>query len=92
MADNSATNGASRGANWNVPNTFVQQTLGRLPAGAFATGVTNVNLIRTGDQYGPRVTQIDMRFAKVFRFGSRRADVGIDLYNILNTSDPTVNF
>jgi len=34
------------------------------------------------------VTQIDMRFAKVFRFGGRRADIGVDLYNLFNTNDP----
>jgi hypothetical protein len=90
MGETSATNGLSRSANWNVPNTFVQQTLGRLPAGAFATGVTNVNLLKQGDLYGARVTQFDMRFAKVIKFlGGRRADIGIDLYNIFNASAPT---
>ena len=85
----SASNGVSRAANWNLPNTVVQQTLGRLPANAFATGTTTVNLLRQGQLYGPRVNQFDMRFAKVIRFAGRRADVGIDLYNIFNTSDPT---
>jgi hypothetical protein len=31
-----------------------------------------------------------MRFAKVLRFGGRRADIGIDLYNIFNVNTPTV--
>jgi hypothetical protein len=30
-----------------------------------------------------------MRFAKIIRFGSRRADVGVDLYNLFNTNDTT---
>lgn len=30
-----------------------------------------------------------MRFAKVFRFGGRRADIGIDLNNALNTTYAT---
>ena len=33
-----------------------------------------------------RRNQIDMRFAKVFRFNGRRADVGVDLTNLLNTN------
>ena len=87
MGANSATNGASRAANIALPNTVVQQTLGRLPAGGLSTGTTTVNMLTTGQLYGDRITQIDMRFAKVLRFGARRADVGVDLYNLLNTSD-----
>jgi hypothetical protein len=30
-----------------------------------------------------------MRFAKILRFGRTRSDVGIDLYNLLNTNYPT---
>ncbi len=87
MGSNSATNGASRNANYNVPNTVVQQSLGRLPAGGLATGNTTVNLLIPGELYGPRVTQVDMRFAKVLKFRGTRADVGLDLYNLFNTSD-----
>jgi hypothetical protein len=46
-----------------------------------------VNLVEPAQVYGDRVTQIDMRFAKVLRFGGTRADLGIDLYNLLNTND-----
>jgi hypothetical protein len=87
MGSNSATNGASRNANYNVPNTAVQQALGRLPNGGLATGNTTVNLLIPGQLYGPRVTQVDMRFAKVLKFRGTRADVGLDLYNLFNTSD-----
>jgi hypothetical protein len=87
-ATGSATNGASLQANYNVPNTVVQGLLGRLPSGSNANGTTTVNLVEPAQVYGERVTQIDMRFAKVLRFGSRRADIGVDLYNLLNTNDP----
>ncbi len=30
-----------------------------------------------------------MRFAKILRFGSTRADIGVDLYNLFNTNDTT---
>ena len=36
-----------------------------------------------------RVTQLDMRFAKILRFGQRRVDIGVDLYNLFNTNDTT---
>jgi hypothetical protein len=86
----SASNGTSRAANYNVPNTVVLATLGRLPAQALANGTTNANLLTQGQLFGPRVNQFDMRFAKVIKLGAgRRADIGIDLYNIFNTSDQT---
>jgi hypothetical protein len=87
MGSNSATNGASRNANYNVPNGVVQQALGRLPNGGLPNGTTSVNLLIPGQLYGPRVTQVDMRFAKVLKFRGTRADVGLDLYNLFNTSD-----
>jgi len=87
-ATGSATNGASLAANYNVPNTVVQRLLGRLPSGSNANGTTTVNLVEPAQVYGDRVTQIDMRFAKVLRFGRRRIDIGVDLYNLFNTNDP----
>lgn len=83
----SASNGTAFGANANVPNLVVQQTLGRLPANGLPTGTTVVNMLLPTDLYGPRVTQVDMRINKVLRFGRTRANVGIDLYNLFNTSD-----
>ena len=89
----SATNGASLNANVILPNATVQQLLGgRLPAGALANGTTTVNLLAPGDLYpDKRLTQVDMRFAKIMRFGGRRADLGVDLYNLFNTAD-TIGF
>src|SRR6185295_19605012 len=78
-------------AQWTVPNTVIQAALGHLPAGALATGTTtipigdNVNRIYADN----RRTQVDMRFAKVFRFGRTRSDIGIDLFNLFNTNYAT---
>jgi hypothetical protein len=87
-----APNGANpAGAYFNVPNTTVQALLGRIPPGGVSTGTTTVALLDAGNRlYAEnRRTQVDMRFAKVFRFGERRADIGIDLYNLLNTNYAT---
>jgi hypothetical protein len=90
VGSTSATNGATLNANTAVPNAIVQQLLGRLPPAGLINGTTSVNLLTTGQMYpDERVTQVDMRFAKVLRFGSRRADIGVDLYNLFNTSDAT---
>jgi len=85
-----ATNGGYLQANYVVPNTVIQQSLGRLPANALATGTTTVNLLVPGQLYTLRRTNlVDMRFAKIVRFGGRRADVGMDLYNLFNSNVTT---
>ena len=38
---------------------------------------------------GERRTQVGMRFAKIFRFGSTRTDIGVDVGNLLNTNYAT---
>jgi hypothetical protein len=83
----SASNGLSLAANYVVPNTVIQQSLGRLPANALATGTTTVNLLNPGELYTlERTNLVDMRFAKIFRFAGRRTDVGMDLYNLFNSN------
>jgi hypothetical protein len=85
-----ASNGTSLNANYQLPNTEVLKYLGRLPAGALATGTTTVNLLRPSDLYPlERRTQIDVRFAKILRIVGKRLDVGVDLYNLLNANTAT---
>ena len=76
--------GAPLQANWAAPNTATVG-LNRLFAGVGGQTVT-VNLIEPGTLYGDRVTQIDMRFAKILRFGRTRTTVGFDVYNIANSA------
>jgi hypothetical protein len=79
-------------ANWQVPNTTIRTLLGgNLPPGLLATGNSTIDLTDSdhlifGDG---RRTQVDMRFAKVIRFGRTRTDVGVDLWNLFNTNYAT---
>jgi hypothetical protein len=85
-----ATNGASLNANYLLPNSEIVAALGRLPAGALPTGTTTLNLMKAGQLYTlQRINLMDLRLAKIFRFGSRRADVGMDLYNLFNSNVTT---
>jgi hypothetical protein len=78
-------------ATWPVPNSVVTQLLGRLPPGAVAGGNTNVPLLDDDHRLfaDNRRTQVDMRVAKIFRFGTRRLDVGVDAENLFNTNYAT---
>jgi hypothetical protein len=87
--------GGSLSANYNVTALQVQNALGRTfvacgatPA-ATCTTVQSVNLLLNGEVYQKRLNSFDMRFAKVLRFGGKRADIGIDLYNIINANTQT---
>jgi hypothetical protein len=90
VASENASNGSSLAANYQIPNTVVQQLLGRLPAGASAAQNTTVNLLSPSELYPlERRTEVDLRLAKILRFGRSRLDVGVDLYNLFNANTTT---
>jgi hypothetical protein len=80
-----------RTATWQVPNAVIRDITGRLPPGGTATGNTTIEILDNDHRLyaDTRRTQIDMRFAKIIRFGDRRANVGVDLGNLLNTNYTT---
>ena len=43
-------------------------------------------MIAPGTLYGDRVNELDLRLAKVLRFGRTRTNVGFDVYNLLNAN------
>src|SRR6478735_5358181 len=72
----------------NYVATPANTTLGRPFAGP--PNIT-VNLIEPGSLYGDRANQLDLRFAKNLRFGGTRTNVGVDVFNILN-SNPVLTY
>jgi hypothetical protein len=76
--------GPSLAANLVVSSAVVAQTLGRPLAGG-ASSVT-VNLIAPQTVFGDRINQVDFRVAKVLRFGRNRAQVGVDIFNVMNSN------
>jgi hypothetical protein len=62
----------------------VAPSLGR-PLSGGAANVT-VNVVTPGELYGDRVNQLDLRVAKVLRFGRTRSSIGVDVYNVLNSA------
>jgi hypothetical protein len=68
-------------------------------ARGFGTGEAGVGqptsvaiaLVKPGDVWGDRVNALDLRFAKILRFGRTRYDVGIDVINVTN-SDAVLSY
>jgi Carboxypeptidase regulatory-like domain len=58
---------------------------------ALTGGLNTVNLIAPATMWGARTNNIDVRIAKIFRLGSRRAQVGVDIFNLLN-ADTVTNY
>jgi hypothetical protein len=82
--------GASLAANYVVNNAVIAggpQPLGRVLSGG-AANVT-VNLLEPNTVFGERRQNIDLRVSKIVRFGRTRTQVGIDIYNLMNTDTVT---
>ncbi len=75
-------------ANYVVTNAIANsgpQPLGR----NLSSGNITVNLIPQGTLYSDRRNNIDFRAAKLLRFQRMRLQVGIDVYNVLNSDTVT---
>jgi hypothetical protein len=66
--------------------------LGHPPPGVTSpTGNTTIQLADNEHRVysDERRTQVDLRFAKILRFGRTRSDVGVDVNNVFNTNYAT---
>jgi hypothetical protein len=63
-------------------NALIAPSLGRSLAGNAAN--VPVNLVEPRTMYGERLNQLDLRFAKILRFGRMKTSFNVDLYNALN--------
>jgi len=68
-------------ADYVVTNAIALPSLGR----NLSSGNVTVNLVEPGTLYGARQNNVDLRVAKIIRFGRTRAQFGVDVYNLLNT-------
>jgi hypothetical protein len=52
-------------------------------------GGQQVNLLPPGQVFGDRINQVDARFGKILNFGSKRANISIDVLNLFNANTGT---
>jgi hypothetical protein len=71
-------------AEYTASNDEVRPSLGRNLAGGAAN--VAVELVEPRSMYGERMNQLDLRTAKILRFGRTRTTVGFDVYNLLNAA------
>jgi hypothetical protein len=71
-------------ADFTALNALVQPSLGRPLSGGAAN--VSVGLISPGEMYGDRMTQVDLRIGKAFRFGKARTQLNFDLFNLFNAN------
>jgi hypothetical protein len=76
--------GSPLAANWVVSSAEAAKSLGRPLSGG--TPNVTVNLIEPGTLWSDRVNVFDLRVAKILRFGRTRTNVGVDIYNLTNSS------
>jgi hypothetical protein len=69
-------------ATWAAANALVAPSLGRNLSGNQQN--VNVALVEPGTMYGDRLHQVDLRFAKIFKFRGIRTALSLDLFNAFN--------
>jgi hypothetical protein len=71
-------------AEYTATNAAIQPSLGRPLAGGASNVV--IALVEPRSTYGKRMNQVDLRFGKILQVGRARANVGLDIYNLLNSN------
>ena len=76
--------GAPLRATMNAPVAIVSAALGACRRPVAGTTVP-IDLVAPGEVWGDRVNELNLRFAKILRFGRRGRTSAIDVFNVLNS-------
>jgi Carboxypeptidase regulatory-like domain/TonB dependent receptor-like, beta-barrel len=78
--------GPSYGANYAASNAEIIPSLGRPLSGGLSTPATAIPLVAPQTLFEDRITRLDLRLTKNFRYNRYRFQVNIDAYNALNAN------
>ena len=76
--------GPAKVANVQYTAAEIARSLGRAPSGGVQT--ITINAFETNEAFYESISTFDLRIAKLLRFGRMRANLGIDIFNALNSS------
>ena len=71
-------------ASWAAPNAVIAPLLGRPLSGGAAN--TTLSLLPPNRYFSDRTNQVDVRLAKILRFGGTRSQIALDFFNALNSN------
>src|SRR5207302_1281532 len=92
QTSNNITLASDFGEQYQRYNGMLLNVSARLGTGLTFQGGVNtgntvpINLVAPGQVWGDRVNALDLRFAKILRFGRTRSTIGIDVYNVANSA------
>jgi hypothetical protein len=72
---------------FNVPG--LNQTSLTRPFGS-GQAVEFLNIVQPGALYGDRLNAVDLRFGKLFKYGTAKTQITLDVYNLFNSNTTEV--
>ena len=72
---------------FNVPG--LNQTSLTRPFGS-GQAVEFLNIVQPGALYGDRLNAVDLRFGKLFKYGTTKTQITLDVYNLFNSNTTEV--
>src|SRR6185295_18814373 len=78
--------GPSYGANYAATNDEILPSLGRPLSGGLSTPAVRIPLVAPQTLFEDRISRLDLRLSKIFKYNRYRFQINLDAYNVLNSN------